>query len=60
MYIIIVVCVIIIIKFQQLFFFNSLAVVDGYFIVEITLLRSPSRQIYTLSERDHERELYDR
>ena len=42
------------------FLIDSLAIVEGYFVVELTLLESPCRQVYTISESDHGGELYDR
>ena len=43
-------------------YFNGyrLAIAEGYFVVELTLLESPCRQIYTISEKDSNGELYDR
>ena len=38
----------------------SLAIVDDYFVVELTMLESPCRQVYTISERDCNGESYDR
>ena len=38
----------------------SLAIVEDYFVVELTLLESPCRQVYTISEPDCNGELYDR
>ena len=38
----------------------SLAIVSDYFVVELTMLESPCRQVYTISERDCNGERYDR
>ena len=38
----------------------SLAIVEDYFVVELTLLESPCRQVYTISEPDCNGEPHDR